>query len=540
MTHDDDAAARRFGPAKVTPRPRGVTIARALGAAAFLALLLAACLQPPPPPPPADPLEPTDDRIDVPSAVVDLAPGEWADYLLVLDDIRSFDVAYVELVTTQPAVVELRGATYWGVLASSDRPDYFVRGAISGVPQPVPGASSELEPAAITKDLICGGPCVIFRPTGRFYVRVVNTGDTDLVADLFLYGESFADPYEPDNDLPSSAPPLANGESGSLELLGDVDYWRATVEANVRVDPLVNGLAVEVTVFDGCGLQAGGPYGGGATFRVYPGEAVRVRAAQNRAAPSGRSAYFVTVGAPSGGAEPRDPGCVEVVAGTDRDTPVANVFMSGGSTTVFAVSVPSSVRSRDVIQFEVEGEARLEVVGGSASYVSTSPDVFFAGSASSSAPPTVAPASVVEGRLCSGPCVIDPDPSPGYLLRVRNLGGARAVRLYAFGRSFDDTTEPDNDSLATAHSIAADGVGAIESVGDADIWYVPTTGTVGFESAAGGPTLVADVLDRFGNVLTPGLLPGSIAVRAGEFVRVRAADPDAAAVSGRSQYFLFY
>jgi len=123
---------------------------------------------------------------------------------------------------------------------------------------------------------------------------------------------------------------------------------------------------------------------------------------------------------------------------------------------------------------------------------------------------------------------------------VRNLGSARTVRVYAFGRSFDDTTEPANDSRLTALSLTDDGSGAIEFVGDVDLWYVPFDGTVSFETVSGGLPMVVDVLSSSGSVLFDDLPPGGIAVGAGEYLRVRAADPNAAAVAGRSRYFLFY
>jgi len=127
------------------PRPGRRVAARLAGAAALLALLIAACT-PPPPPPPADPLDARDDGGA--SATVDLAPGEWADFELVLDAVRHFDLVYAELDTTQPAVVELRGGNYWTAIASSDTPDFFVRGTIAGVPQPRP-AAARLDPNAI-------------------------------------------------------------------------------------------------------------------------------------------------------------------------------------------------------------------------------------------------------------------------------------------------------------------------------------------------------------------------------------------------------
>src|SRR5690606_28508689 len=118
------AHARTVPPA---PRPGRRVAARLAGAAALLALAVAACT-PPPPPPPADPLVARADGGASPSETVVLAPGEWADFELVLDAVRHFDLVYAELDTTQPAVVELRGGNYWTAIASSDTPDFFARG----------------------------------------------------------------------------------------------------------------------------------------------------------------------------------------------------------------------------------------------------------------------------------------------------------------------------------------------------------------------------------------------------------------------------
>ena len=379
-------------------------------------------------------------------------------------------------------MVELRGGTYWTVIASSSTPNYFVRGAISGVPRPVPSAAAEeLEPATIATNVVCRGPCVLFDPgSGKFYLRVVNTGSTGLVADLYLYGSDLADTNEPGNDSRGGAPALADGAFGAIELLGDVDYWLAPAGANVTVEPVRGAIALEATVYDACGLPVAGPYPGGQTFRVFSGEAVRVRATQERAAAPGRSGYYLSVTSPSGGTPPRDGGCTPVTAGTNPDSPAVSVFMGSNATATFVVSVPSSVRSRDVIQFEVGGSARLEVLGsgGSVLYSSASPDVFFAGGGALAAPSEVEPAAVAVGRVCGGPCVIDPAPASSYLVRVRNQGPARNVPLFAFGRDFDDTTEPANDSRLTAPSLTDDGSGAIEFVGDVDLWYVPFDGTV--------------------------------------------------------------
>src|SRR5690606_40306264 len=111
------AHARTVPPA---PRPGRRVAARLAGAAALLALAVAACT---PPPPPADPLVARAYGGASPSETVVLAPGEWADFELVLDAVRHFDLVYAELDTTQPAVVELRGGNYWTAIASSDTPE---------------------------------------------------------------------------------------------------------------------------------------------------------------------------------------------------------------------------------------------------------------------------------------------------------------------------------------------------------------------------------------------------------------------------------
>lgn len=507
----------------------------------LVALVLAACTNPPPPPPPSDPMQATSDGGVTPAGSVDLAPGEDANFNLVLGTVpQSFDVIIAELVTNQDAAIELRNAGYWGVISSSVSLDRFVRGSLGGVP-PASTAANEASPAAIDANLLCQGPCIVFDPSGgTFYLRVVNTGNSQLDAQVYLYGYDLDDAYEPDNDLRSGAAPLVDGESGALELLGDVDYWTASSDVNVTIsDP--TGIDVEVTVYDTCGLAVAGPYDGGETFSVFEGESVRVRAAGEVAATSGRSAYFVSVGGFTGA--PRPPGCQHVTANQSSSTPVGSVNLSGSGQALFVLSVPGSVQQRDILQVEISKDTTLEVLsssGGSVLFTSHSRDGFVAGSGSLRMAPVLSPSAVSVTRACGGSCVLIHGAASEYLVRVTNDGSAGSMTLYAFGRDFDDTTEPANDSSSNAPVVTDDGQGAIEYVGDEDIWKVAFDGDVSFSAVEGGIALLATVHSSGGSQVAGPYSAGStFPVFAGEYILVRASNPDAAAVSGKSKYFLF-
>lgn len=507
-----------------------------------LAILLAACSNPPPPPPPSDPMPATSDGGGTPAGSVDLAPGEDANFNLVLGNVpQSFDVIVAELVTDQSAAIELRNGGYWGIISSSVSRDRFVRGRLGTVPPAIP-STQEAAPATVTEPtLLCQGPCIMFDPAGgSFYLRVVNTGGSQLSAQVYLYGWDLDDQNEPANDLRSGAVPLAEGESGALELLGDVDYWSATTDADVTISE-PTGIEVEVSVYDTCGLAVAGPYQGGETFSVYQGESVRVRAAGEVAATAGRSRYFVTVDPFSGA--PRPPGCQQVTANTSDTTPVGSVNLSGSGQAVFVLTVPSTVRNRDILQIEITKDAGLEVLasaGGAVLYSSHSRDYFAAGSLGPFVAPSLQPSAINVSRTCGGSCVLIAGAASQYVVRVTNDGSSGVVGLYAFGRDFDDTTEPANDFTSTAPVIAGDGVGAIEYVGDEDVWKSAFTGEVSFTAPTATIDLLAEVYNPVGQPVAGPYSPGTeFLVYADEYVLVRAADPSQAAVAGKSRYNLF-
>ncbi len=476
-----------------------------------------------------------------PAGSVDLAPGEDANFRLVLGNVpANFDVIIAELVTGQSAAIELRTSGYWGIISSSDSLDRFVRGRITSVP-PATASGQDAWSEAISQNLVCQGPCIVFDPgSGSFYLRVVNTGNSQLTAQVYLYGFDLADEHEPGNDSRNGAAPLADGESGAIELLGDVDYWTAGFDTNVTISQ-PTGISVEASVYDTCGLAVAGPYDGGETFSVFQGESVRVRAVADYAATSGRSAYFITLDPFSG--VPRPPGCQEVTANQSSTSAVGSVSLTGSAEALFVLSVPSSVRQRDLLQIEITKDAVLEVLatsGGTVLYSSTSRNSFNSGSTGSAAVPGLDGSAVSVRPLCRGSCVVINGAASEYLVRVRNDGSAGTISLYAFGRDFDDSTEPANDDPESAPVITDDGSGAIEYVGDEDIWLVAFDGLISFSAVSGAIPLVATVHAANGFQVAGPYSPGSeFQVYVDEYVLVRAVNPTQAAVSGKSTYYLF-
>src|SRR5690606_24381936 len=109
---------------------------------------------------------------------------------------------------------------------------------------------------------------------------------------------------------------------------------------------------------------------------------------------------------------------------------------------------------------------------------------------------------------------------------------------------FMDTTEPQNDGRNSAPVLSNTDEGAIETIGDTDLWKMAYSGTVAFDTATPGITLEAEIVDSSGapvpNSGGPYFGGSSFTVFAGEFVRVWARDANQAAVAARSMYFLDY
>ena len=212
-----------------------------------------------------------------------------------------------------------------------------------------------------------------------------------------------------------------------------------------------------------------------------------------------------------------------------------HVYEPGESRLYF---VPSGVGS-DLIQAELDRDLQLEI--GNVSLIreySASSGEFFGSGSEGLEPAGLGPAAITEERSCAGSCIVF-RPFGDFYVQVTNDSTSMVdARLDVFATSFRDTTEPFNFDLVSPPTIPAGGFdkGAIETVGDVDYWDIPGTAQVIF-SPQDFPT-EAHVVNASGEPQVE-LPPGeAVTVFGDEFIRVRAVDPDRAAIAGRSGYTL--
>jgi hypothetical protein len=233
------------------------------------------------------------------------------------------------------------------------------------------------------------------------------------------------------------------------------------------------------------------------------------------------------------------PNALPVTAGSDPTSSVDSSSVAGGDSVVYIVTVPSSVGSSDLLFFELDTEALGLIVynaGGNDIASSSSAEVFVAGDG---AVALVDPAAITPSIVCRGSCVILPGTAGTFFAEVVNGGGSSVdFDLFAFGDAIQDEGEPENNLESTAPTLSAaiDQEGAIETLGDIDLYSVETTGTLSFDSAS-ALDLIAEVLFN-GNVQDT-ISPGETAqVFDGDVVRVRENGGNAAAIASASAYDL--
>jgi hypothetical protein len=216
----------------------------------------------------------------------------------------------------------------------------------------------------------------------------------------------------------------------------------------------------------------------------------------------------------------------------------------------YRLIIPATVRSRDVLYVELDANLGLELRSSSNLTTiasSASPNVFTSGGSFTRADETAASVDtqgISASKACVGSCVIVVPPSNSLFVRVYGGASTASFALFAYGFDLMDETEPMNDASATAPVLVSDVSGAVETSGDIDVWRMATSGTVAFDTVAGGPALQARILDTTGAPIPPNLGGGpfgngqSLSVFAGEYVLVAAANADQAAAAARSTYFL--
>ncbi len=223
-------------------------------------------------------------------ATFNLAPGENVLVQVNIAPVTGRQLLYIEL----GANVDLEvGDASRALLASSSSPEYFARGRAG-----LRGAS--IEPQRIQLDVQCRGSCVILEPRGSntFYALIRNTSGARQTVPLFAYMEFYSDEFEPMNNSIDGAAPLPVGvdlaESGAIETLGDVDYWRVTSSGRVLFASPETNIGIQAELLSSSGTSLGGPYGAGSEFDVTVGQIIVVRSSLDRAAAPADSAYQLT------------------------------------------------------------------------------------------------------------------------------------------------------------------------------------------------------------------------------------------------------
>ncbi len=178
-------------------------------------------------------------------------------------------------------------------LASSRSSNFFGAGT-DGL------SSSSLESQAITLALACEGSCVILNraTSSHYYALIRNTSGSSQNVSLWAFGDFPADEFEGDNETASTLATYdVSGamESGAIETLNDVDYWRVIGTGTVVFDAPNSALAMVAEVFNPSGSsRTAGPYTNGQSFTVYANELIRVSSSNSRAGASQVSDYYLS------------------------------------------------------------------------------------------------------------------------------------------------------------------------------------------------------------------------------------------------------
>lgn len=227
-----------------------------------------------------------------------LAPGQrWLYRVSVPSSVSSnYDVLYVELdQSLNLGVGSASGVTRY----SSSSASFFGRGVAGLASAAIASADTEFGAQSINPSPPCRGSCVIFQPgsEGTYLVEVHNTRSSSVSYNLFVYGEQFADEYEPRNNNRTEAPALmvspSFAESGAIETVGDVDFWRVQGSGPVIFDATASQLSLRVELLNSSGNVAGS-YQDGDTFNVSNGQYLRVFSSLDRAATAQTSAYYLS------------------------------------------------------------------------------------------------------------------------------------------------------------------------------------------------------------------------------------------------------
>lgn len=175
-------------------------------------------------------------------------------------------------------------------LASSNSPAFFGQGS-TGL------SSSGLTSQAIVPGPPCRGSCIIRGPESmdHYYALVRNNSSVTQSVELFVYAGNYIDEYEDSNNRRETTSALLDvfgAESGAIETLGDVDYWRVVNSGYVIFDAPSPDIRIFVRILNSSGIPFEGTYFDGSRIFLEHGEFVVVESENPRAGIASVSQYY--------------------------------------------------------------------------------------------------------------------------------------------------------------------------------------------------------------------------------------------------------
>lgn len=245
---------------------------------------------------------------------------------------------------------------------------------------------------------------------------------------------------------------------------------------------------------------------------------------------------------------------------TDYTSVVAN--SSGSITTrppaLDTVTIPShqtvyyqidttGITSYPLLYVELDQSINLELQdAGGVPISSAHNNLYFAGEGlglASLAGASVSPLDITAPFSCAGSCVIKKRTSSTYYAALTNNTSASVtVNFYAYGSTYDDSEEPQNNDPSTTLAQLTTGTsthdGALETLGDVDYWYVPLSagGYWNFTATSTAIDIAACPVNTADNCTSGPFYDGqTIHVVGGDYVKVYATN-GRAGVADASQY----
>ena len=197
------------------------------------------------------------------------------------------DALIIEL--NQPLQLSLyNNDGYKTLFASSSSADFFAPGSS--------GLSSSLDSQGISFSITCRGSCVYQLAEGvsRVFAQVTNPNASQVSFNLWAYVDSFGDTGERANESSATAPELVDADSGALETINDVDFYKVAADGTLRFTSTTTVVSPRAQVLDASNnlLTTLEP---GQITEVVVGNVVKVFSANSRAAASSVSRYSLAI-----------------------------------------------------------------------------------------------------------------------------------------------------------------------------------------------------------------------------------------------------